>query len=382
VTATHFSAIVVTLFDWLSRHQSPLPFDRWGESMEENFKTQEWVGRKLGKAFQSKRDWSLGQVAEIPFEVDVHVEISDEQLSTAEARLDVVYVVENAVLEFATELNDAFRVAHSIVRDAKVGFREGPELFPWLPWPDRSIQLHLGWGYLGGLVDVNTSLRGQSITNPAGSLASLTMQSNIWVQTGERHISLEGGTYAIMGEQVMRPLFAVELASISVNELTFTPGSIKDKLKATLRVVVAALPLISSVSGGVAGAVVTAQIIPHYQQAHEMKVVIQGQPCNTYTTWNHDPDFLRGQALAGFDFQAHGLTDLDRRMRACNVQLALKLNGGSPDRIDGVWGPNSQEALVLFAKQHKLPADIRSEALRGALQQVFSQRKSQSAGTR
>jgi hypothetical protein len=341
--------------------------------MDESYKTQEWINTWQQQMFKSHSEFSLGAMAEIPLDVEMRVDAPDEQLATREGRRDAVLAMELAIQLFATELNLAFAEARTVVLEANVPWRRGTELFPWLSWPDRNVQVHLGLEGLSNAVDPSRPLTEQKVEIAGEPAISITLQSAIWLQTTATE-PMRSTVYWLYGNRLARPLFTVELASLTVASATFEPGSVKAKLKAVLRIVVVAIPLIAAVLSAAA----TPQFKHWYevgQVQQQIETQVAGQPCTLYANWKYDLETMQRYSLEAFNFEAPGLSQIERSERICNVQLATRIDQGSPDKIDGVWGPASQEALRYFAERHGLTPDIRSQALRGALQQVFRNRE-------
>jgi hypothetical protein len=289
--------------------------------------------------------------------------------------------MEWAIQLFAAGLKGAFEEAKTAVIEAGVHRSEGPELFPWLPWVDRNVQVHLGSDYLTHALDLTRTLTGQKVKAGKATAATITLQSAIWLQARSK-VTPYVIAYGVF-ENPAQPLFTLELASLVVESATFEGGSAKGKLLAKLRILVVSLPLIGGQAGPWVGPVVVAPmlgaaatpIVEHIYKEHlfkqEIEVDMAGQPCKVYATWKYDPETMRQHNLEAFNFEAPGLSDIERRMRTCNAQLAMKIAQGSPDKIDAVWGKGSEAALVAFAKKHGLPPDIKNEALRGVMHEVF-----------
>jgi hypothetical protein len=182
------------------------------------------------------------------------------------------------------------------------------------------------------------------------------------------------GSYMMIENRIMRPLFTLELASVVVESATFEDGSLWAKVKAKLRVVVVTLPMIIPLVGAPLGPV-WEQWHRDHQFQQKIETSVAGQQCTVYATWNVDAKELRAQSLGALNPLAPGLTAAARSMRMCNVQLAMRLDQGSPEKIDGQWGPATKTALENFAKRHNVPADLNSEVTRGALWEVFWNRE-------
>jgi hypothetical protein len=116
---------------------------------------------------------------------------------------------------------------------------------------------------------------------------------------------------------------------------------------------------------------VAAKQYDHYRFQKEINGIVAGQSCTVYATWKYDLNTLQHNNLEALNFEAPGLSRIERSERVCNVQLALNVDSGSPGRVDGVWGEQSQESFLAWAKKHGVPADIRNEATRGQLLQRY-----------
>jgi hypothetical protein len=367
--------------------------------MDESFETQDWINTwrqrmfkthrefLLGQMaeipldveswqqpmFEPRREHSLGQVAKIPLDVEVRVDASDEQLATPEGRWDAVYSMEWAIHLFATGLNHAFAEAQTVVTEANVRWPEGRELFPWLSWPDRNVQVQLELGHLANALDMNRPLTEQKV-EIVEERASITLQSAFWLPVTSKQTT-RLGAYALHENRAVSPLFTLKLASLAVESATFEHGSLKARLKAALEILVVALGLVGPLLG--AGAPWFKHLQDEHQFRQRIETLVAGQPCTQYANWIYDAKTMRDHSLEAFNFAASGLSDIERRERTCNAQLAMKMEQGSPNKIDGIPRKETEGALERFAKQHGLPPDtaIQNEQLRGAMWQVFWNRE-------
>lgn len=313
------------------------------------------------RALKSEEEISQLERTTLSLELEIVFHLSEDNLSDGQSRVNALYAVEAVIHQIVIDLNHAIDEAMAVVRTAGVQWSIDAQLFPWLPWPDRNVQVQLGRGYLPSVLDFSRPLTEQRIEGTQ-KLAAIALQPSVFF-----HLGSQLKEYLFPAAEPPRPFYSLELASVAVESLRFEHGSLKGIGKAVLAVLVVMAPL--------AATPVIQEKYDEYKIQKKIETQVAGQPCTLDVTWKHDLKTLREISLDAFNFNAPGLSPVERRERICNVQLALKLVQGSPDKIDGFWGPISQAALAHFAKQRGLPADIKSELLRGHLYQVFLNRE-------
>lgn len=73
-----------------------------------------------------------------------------------------------------------------------------------------------------------------------------------------------------------------------------------------------------------------------------------------------------------FNFAEQGIGPDERRYRISYIQLALKIHFKTDIVIDGLMGPETQEHLARFAKEHNCTPNINDPFLRAALRAVLT----------
>jgi len=324
------------------------------------------------EGFAPEPNFSLGEMKNIPLEIDVRLDLLDEQIAVKSGRNEALTGIEWGIQLLATDLIRAFNETQYLVLEAGAGWGEERSLFPWIPWYDRNVHMESNRGYLKKLLDLDQSLIDQRLDGQNERIISIVLQSAISLEEMNRlELLIELDLYDVGHHQ---PLFKTELASIVIESVAFAEGSLRGSIMGTLRVLGLTIPLLTPF----VGPAVTPPFAHWYEEQQfekKIEMTVLGQPCTVYSTWKYDVESLRQASIEELNFASPGLSESEKRNRICNVQVALKLEQGSPDKIDGLWGPASKEALAHFARTHRVPADIKSEALRGELHQVFLNRK-------
>ncbi len=149
-------------------------------------------------------------------------------------------------------------------------------------------------------------------------------------------------------------------AEFIVEEVEFVDGS----LTTTVKGIVAGLTMFAAVA-------VTPPVLDTWNShtiTQAIQVIAGDSRCAAKSDLTIDADALRQVGSSMFNYEAPGLTDGEKRERACMVQLALLLSESDPGPLDGDPGAETLGAQKRFAVKHGLRSwDIRGEQFRASL---------------
>ena len=149
-------------------------------------------------------------------------------------------------------------------------------------------------------------------------------------------------------------------AEFIVEEIEFLDGS----LTTTIKGVVAGLTMFAAVA-------VTPPVLDAWNShtiTEAVQVIAGDSRCAATGDLTIDADALRLAGPSMFNYEALGLTEGEKRERACLVQLVLLLSESDPGPIDGDPRSLTLAAQKRFAIKHGLTSwDIRGEQFRASL---------------
>lgn len=275
----------------------------------------------------------------IEFEATIKVDLPGQTLRTPAGRRLAIEAIESEVHAFCAHLGQTVSAARDTLQKYAKVADPNAQILPWLPAghgrDDRVVvtqQVHL----LLQRFDTNMPLAGQR------SADSITPAA-ISVSAYHRYET--------------KPLFVdIDVVELSDGSLR---GFVKGALQATTLTVTLMLAAFATPAGQGA--------YEQWQFNREIHQTIQGQECSYKATWSVDLKALQERGIRQLNFAEPGISDAERTLRVCNVQLILAAVQGSPASIDGKPGKNTMEALRAFAEQHHLECDIRREDIRNSL---------------
>src|SRR4051812_12878570 len=109
--------------------------------MDAGVNTEHWVNSLQRRVLKSHEDISQLEKTKLPLELEILLDLSEKHLGDVKSRGRVLSAMEGVIQHFAIDLDHTFEEAMAVVRDAGVRWSPDNQLFPWLPWPDRNIQV-------------------------------------------------------------------------------------------------------------------------------------------------------------------------------------------------------------------------------------------------
>lgn len=258
--------------------------------------------------------------------------------TTPAVRRQALHEVERQLHDFAS------RIAQQIVRsreDWQQRVRTPSTRKPMLPWlalpteEEQQLTLTVSGQYIDAF-EVETSLYGQGFYGEV-TLATL-------------------------------PVGDDQFVTITVTQIELIEGSLKSKIRGTIMITIASLTLIIT-----AASPIIQDEYDDWRFETRLVVMVEGEECQGRARFTVDLHQLRALGIDALNVEEPGITEEERAIRVCNVQLALNVAQNSPALIDGKPGPQTRAALAAFAERHDLPADLSNETLRGLLLQHLQQ---------
>lgn len=280
----------------------------------------------------------------LPLTAHIGIEIAGDALFRPGGRRIALEVLDVQITSFTVHLAHALLSTRDAIRThATLAIEEQP-LIPWLSTERTSTEergsIELGIRQLRPQFDIGRSLTDQTFK---GELRA-----------------------AVIGINLHNNLNVLPLTLV-IEEVRFELGSLKARVKATLRVTVATLTLVfaglSTPPGHAAFDIWYADHV--FQQ--DVRQVLEGQNCNVHAEWRVEFSSIRELAPRALNYEEPGLTREERALRICNVQIILALVQGGPQLRDGKLGPDTLSNLERYASNNGLPPDIRIPLLRERL---------------
>src|ERR1700722_6792730 len=289
-------------------------------------------------AWDDIREYVEGQFR-VEFNATIEVDLPRQTLLTRAGKQRAIEAIESEIDAFCAHLGQTLSAARATLGTYAEVAHPNTQILPWLPAghgrDDRIVvtqQVHP----LLPLFNTDKPLLGQ------WSIDSINLAT---ISVSAYHL------------YYTKPLFVhIDIIELSDGSLL---GIVKGALQATTFTVTLMLAAFATPAGQGA--------YEQWQFNREIHQTIQGQECSYKAAWSVDLKALQERGIRELNYAEPGISDAEKTLRVCNVQLVLATVQGSPALIDGIPGPKTREPLKAFAKEHNLDFDIKDEALRGRL---------------
>lgn len=132
---------------------------------------------------------------------------------------------------------------------------------------------------------------------------------------------------------------------IGIDTISFRSGSLLSKIRAVVTSQLFLPTLLAAAATPPA-----ALYADHLIQEKRIERVYRDSPCKVQLDFDIDRAQLRRLAVDQLDWNAPGIDDWERRLRICRIQFALRIVGHTPGRLDGLVGPDTQDAWRRYAR--------------------------------